>query len=109
MSADIVELSFGNFDAVVGRAALPVVADFWSDACPPCVQVRSILHEVAEEYREKAIVGSIDVKANPGLAERFSVASVPTLIIFVGGEPVRRLVGARPKRHIVRELSSWTH
>jgi thioredoxin 1 len=101
-------LTIGSWDDFLSAATQPVLVDFWAAWCPPCVQTHEILDELTDEYRDVVIFGAVNVSHDPELASRYSVNSVPTLIIFVDGEPVRRLVGARPKRHLQRELSAYS-
>jgi thioredoxin 1 len=100
-------LTSDHWDELVSSSLRPVLVDFWSEGCPPCNQMRTVIHELMDECEDVAAFGAVDVVANPEIAHQYSVSSVPTLVIFVNGQPVRRLVGARPKRHVLRELSAY--
>jgi len=86
-----------NFAAEVEKSDLPVLIDFWADWCMPCKMVAPIVEELAQEYDGKLKVGKIDVDAESDLAARFNVMSIPTLIVFKGGEVVGQRIGAVPR------------
>lgn len=99
------DLTAETFDEALALPA-PLLVDFWSEFCSPCHEVGRNVEALAAELGDRLVVGKVDVQAQPELAARFQVASVPTLMIFVGGEPVRRLTGARPKSQIAREVAA---
>ena len=85
-----------TFDqAIAGEK--PVLVDFWATWCGPCRMIAPVIEEVAAEFEGKAIVGKVDVDEEPGLAQRFGVMSIPTLIVLKGGKVVEQAVGARGK------------
>ena len=92
-----------DFDAVV-RAGGPVVVDFWAPWCGPCKAVEPALEQLAAERADVAFV-RLDIDANPDTAARYDVLSIPTVIVFDGGEPRQTLVGARPRKHYERALA----
>lgn len=92
-----------NFDEVVLQAEKPVLVDFWAQWCGPCRMVSPLVDEIAEE-RSDIVVGKINVDEQGELAMRFGVMSIPTLLVFKGGEIVQKAVGARPKSELLKLL-----
>ncbi len=93
-----------NFEQVVLKAEKPVLVDFWAVWCKPCLMVAPILDELAEEYDGRISITRLDVDQNPKTAARYSIMSIPTLLIFKNGEPVSHIVGLRPKGELKRSL-----
>ena len=93
-----------TFAAEVLAEQGPVLVDFTADWCPPCRMIAPVLAEVAREQAGRLKVVTLDVDVNPGTQSAYGVLSMPTLILFQGGEPVKSLVGARPKRRLLQEL-----
>lgn len=96
-----------TFEREVVQAAAPVLVDFWATWCPPCHWLEPVLVEVAGEHTGRLKVVSVDVDANPGVALRYGVMSLPTLLLLSGGVERARMVGARPKRQIVATIGPW--
>ncbi len=94
-----------SFAADVLASAKPVLVDFWATWCGPCRMVAPVLEEIAAEQAGRLTVAKLDVDANPETARDFDVVSIPTLILFDRGKPVRRIVGAKGKAALLRELS----
>ena len=92
-----------NFDEVVLQSEKPVLVDFWAEWCGPCRMVSPIVDEIAEE-RSDIVVGKINVDEQGELAMRFGVMSIPTLLVFKGGELAQTSVGARPKAELLALL-----
>ena len=84
-----------NFDQAVLKSESPVLVDFYAKWCGPCQQMTPVVEEIADELDGKISVGKIDVDADSELARKFSVMSIPTLIIFSGGAPIKRVSGFR--------------
>jgi thioredoxin len=93
-----------HFDAEVLEAERPVLVDFTAAWCPPCRVMKPVLDELAGERDDVRFV-QLDVDANAATAARYGVMSMPTFMVFQGGEPVLTLVGARPKRRLADELA----
>jgi thioredoxin 1 len=107
MAEGIVNLSTGTFDEHIQSADKPVVVDFWAEWCGPCKQIAPILQEIATEHGEDVTIAKLNVDDNPELARRFNVMSIPTLLVFSGGEVSKRLVGAKSKGALLEELDEF--
>ena len=83
----------------------PVLVDFWATWCGPCRMIAPVIEDVAAEFEGRAIVGKVDVDEEPGLAQRFGVMSIPTLIVLKGGKVVEQAVGARGKADVAAMIS----
>ncbi|MFB7472429.1 thioredoxin [Kitasatospora sp. NPDC059463] len=93
-----------TFDADVIKSDKPVLVDFWAEWCGPCRQVAPVLEEIAADESDKLTIAKLDVDANQQTAAAYNVISIPTLILFKNGEPVKQITGARPKAALLREL-----
>ncbi|AUY50756.1 MULTISPECIES: thioredoxin [Streptomycetaceae] len=96
-----------TFKADVLDSEKPVLVDFWATWCGPCRQVAPILEEIASEHADKLTIAKLDVDANQQTAAAYNVISIPTLIVYKGGEPVKSITGARPKAALLRELAEF--
>jgi thioredoxin 2 len=92
-----VSLNDETFSRTVEGSDVPVLVDFYADWCGPCKMMAPVLDQVARERTGRVLVAKVDTDANPMLARKFSIASIPTLITFSGGEEVGRELGALPK------------
>src|SRR5688572_29413352 len=102
-AAGIVHLSTSTFDEHVRSSDKPVVVDFWAEWCGPCRAIAPILEEIAAD-REDIEIAKINVDDNPELAMRYNVMSIPTLLVFSGGEVSKRVIGAKGKSQLLQEL-----
>ena len=103
----LVEITDDNFDTEVKGSDVPVLIDFWAVWCGPCKMIAPIVEELAGEYDGKAKIGKLDVDNNQKVAMQFGIRSIPTLLIFKGGEMVDQIVGAVPKAHIEEKLKAY--
>lgn len=95
-----------NFEEEVVASEVPVIVDFWADWCMPCKMIAPVLDELDKEYDGQLKIAKLDVDDQPALAHQYNVVSIPTLLVFKGGEVVKQHVGAAPKetlRQLVAE------
>jgi thioredoxin 2 len=107
LGAEPLTVSEGNFSEIVERSSLPVLVDFWAQWCGPCRMLAPAIEQLAGEIDGRARVAKLNIDENPGLASRFNVRSIPTLIIFKDGREVDRLVGLMAKGQILQRLEAW--
>ena len=94
-----------NFDSEALKSDLPVVVDFWAAWCGPCRMIAPIIEQLAEEYNGKVKVGKLDVDENQGVAIKYGVRSIPTVLFLKGGQVVDTVIGAVPKSMFVDKLA----
>ena len=92
-------------DQVLGSDK-PVLVDFWASWCGPCKMVAPVLEEIASEHGEITIA-KMDIDANPTTPRKYKIMSIPTMIVFSGGEPVKQIVGAKPKAALLQDLAEY--
>jgi thioredoxin 1 len=107
MADGISTLTDATFDEEIGAATEAIVVDFWAEWCGPCKMISPILEEIASEHEGKVKVAKLNVDDNPNVTRRFEVMSIPTLIVFQDGQPVRRMIGAKGKGQLLQELSEY--
>lgn len=107
MATSPIILSDTTFDEEINASTEPVLVDFWAEWCGPCKMIAPILDEIAEEQAGKLKVAKLNVDEAPAVAQRFEVMSIPTMIVFQDGKPAKRLVGAKPKAALVKDLSEF--
>ena len=101
-----IQVSDADFDERVLKADLPVLVDFWAEWCGPCKMIAPIVEELSEEYAGKLEFAKLDVDSNPTTAMAYGVRSIPTLLIFKGGNPVDQIIGAVPKGALKNKIDS---
>jgi thioredoxin 1 len=100
-----VVLTDANFDEEVLQAETPVLVDFWAEWCGPCRMIGPIVEELATEFEGKIKVGKVNVDQNQGTAAKYGIRSIPTLLLFKGGDLAEQMVGAQPKNKIVESIN----
>ncbi|MFI8292932.1 thioredoxin family protein [Streptomyces sp. NPDC085614] len=103
-SEGVTEVTEADFDTEVLGADRPVLVKFTADWCGPCRQLGPVLGAIAGEEADRLKIVELDVDRNPGITVRYGVLATPTLMVFRAGEPVKSIVGARPKRRLLEEL-----
>ena len=101
-----VAVTDSTFDEVVLKSANPVLVDFWATWCRPCQMVAPILEELTDEYAGKLTIAKLDVDQNQQTAQKYHVMSIPTMIVFKNGQPVKNIVGFKPKEKLKEELDA---
>jgi thioredoxin 1 len=104
MSHLVFETTAQDFGTQVLESALPVLIEFTADWCPPCKMLAPIVHELADKYAGKLRVGLLDSDANPAIIQQYGVVGLPTLMLFVDGLPVERIIGFTSRERIEAKL-----
>ena len=102
----LVHLTEGNFDGEVMQSEIPVIVDFWATWCPPCKMLAPVFEELAGEYEGKVKFAKLDTDEVRAVAQKYSIMSIPTLIVFKGGKEVERMVGALPKEALKEKIDA---
>ena len=106
-TSTVIEVTDGTFGDLVLSASFgqAVLVDFWAQWCPPCHMLSPVLAEIAAELSGKLIVAKVNVDENQITAQRYGILAMPTLTVFRNGEIISQVVGARPKRRLLADLS----
>lgn len=105
MGQNTVELTDGNFDTEVLQSASPVLVDFWAPWCGPCRQIAPLIDQLGQQYAGKVKVGKVNIDDNPEVTNQYGIQSIPTLMVFRGGEVTERFVGMPPKAKLEQALN----
>ena len=100
-----VEITDSNFEEII-NSEKPVLVDFWAEWCGPCKMIGPVVEELTNEFDGKAIIGKVDVDTNPEVSAKFGIRSIPTLLVFKGGEIVDKQVGAVPKSVLSEKIEA---
>src|SRR5690349_8775963 len=104
-SANVREFTDGNFSSEVLGAKEPVLVDFWAEWCGPCRMLAPVIDSVADELAGKVKVGKVDTDNNREISMKYGITAIPTVIIFKGGQPVKKFVGLKKKDDLVAALN----
>jgi len=100
------EITDQNFEELVIKADKPAVIDFWAEWCGPCRMISPIISEMSDEYGTRAIIGKVDVDSNPGIASKYGIRNIPTVLFIKNGEVVDKQVGAVQKSVLTEKLDA---
>ena len=101
-----VEITDANFDELVMKSDKPVIIDFWAVWCGPCRMIGKIIEEFDDDYKDKAIIGKLDVDNNPGVTAKFGIRNIPTVLFFKDGNMVDKQVGVVPRKALAEKLDA---
>lgn len=102
--SNAVEVNENNFNTEVLEQSVPVLVDFWATWCGPCRKLGPVLDDIATEFGEKIRVVKVNTDENLKIAKEYSISGLPSLLVFVDGKPVERMVGLMPKSSIVTNI-----
>ena len=100
-SANVLQLNDSNFDSEINKGATPVLVDFWAPWCGPCRMIAPVLDKIADATVGQAVVAKVNVDEAPGVASRFRVSSIPTLLFFKNGEVREQVVGLQSESDLL--------
>jgi thioredoxin 1 len=106
-SENVIVVNEDNFDEKVLKSKIPVFIDFWAEWCWPCKILEPTFYELAREFNGKILFARVNVDENPGLAQKYSIMAIPTLILIKDAKEVERIIGAAPKKELVQVLKKY--
>jgi thioredoxin 1 len=101
-----IHVNDSNFEEIVLKSDKPVMVDFWAEWCGPCRMIAPFMEEISKEYEEKVLVVKCDVDDSPGVAAKFGIRNIPTVLFYKNGEVADKQVGAVPKGNFVAKLEA---
>ena len=101
------KVTTADFESVVLKSSTPVLVDFWAEWCGPCRAVGPILEEISNEYGDKLKIVKLNTDEEGAIAMKYGISSIPTVNVFVRGEVVKTIVGAKPKPALLKDLESF--
>jgi len=107
VSEGMIELTTSNFDSEIAKTETPILVDFWAVWCSPCRMVAPELEKIHTEKKDVLRIGKLNVDENRDIAVRYSISSIPSLLLFKNGEMVKKIVGALPKDKILTEIATF--
>ncbi len=105
-SANVLQLNDSNFDTEINKGATPVLVDFWAPWCGPCRMIAPVLDKIADSLAGQALVAKVNVDEAPGVASRFRVSSIPTLLFFKNGDVHGQVVGLQSEAELTSRLKA---
>ncbi len=105
-SEHVIAVSEKDFEEKVISSSDLVIADFWAEWCAPCLRVAPVLEEMAQEYGGKVKIAKINVDKDPGLAAKYGIRSIPTLLFFQGGKVADSVIGMVPKKDLTQKVAN---